>query len=83
MMAGVMDEGQGRVRQENRTGREAGAARRASAWLLHCSLLACALPWQAHALAAEAAQKPTLLVLGDSLSAEYGLARGSGWVACW
>src|SRR3712207_4613341 len=23
----------------------------------------------------------TLLVLGDSLSAEYGLARGSGWVA--
>jgi acyl-CoA thioesterase-1 len=50
-------------------------------WLLHCSLLACVLPWQAHALAAEAAQKPTLLVLGDSLSAEYGLARGSGWVA--
>jgi len=28
-------------------------------------------------------QKPnhTILVLGDSLSAEYGLARGSGWVA--
>jgi acyl-CoA thioesterase-1 len=25
--------------------------------------------------------KPRLLVLGDSLSAEYGLARGSGWVA--
>lgn len=24
---------------------------------------------------------PTLLVLGDSLSAEYGLRRGSGWVA--
>jgi lysophospholipase L1-like esterase len=23
---------------------------------------------------------PTILVLGDSLSAEYGLARGSGWV---
>jgi acyl-CoA thioesterase-1 len=23
----------------------------------------------------------TLLVVGDSLSAEYGLARGSGWVA--
>ena len=23
----------------------------------------------------------TLLVLGDSLSAEYGLARGTGWVA--
>ena len=25
--------------------------------------------------------KPTLLITGDSLSAEYGLARGSGWVA--
>jgi acyl-CoA thioesterase-1 len=25
--------------------------------------------------------KKTVLVLGDSLSAEYGLARGSGWVA--
>jgi acyl-CoA thioesterase-1 len=25
--------------------------------------------------------KPRLLVLGDSLSAEYGLARGTGWVA--
>jgi acyl-CoA thioesterase-1 len=28
-----------------------------------------------------AAAGPTLLVLGDSLSAEYGLARGTGWVA--
>lgn len=27
------------------------------------------------------AQGPTVLVVGDSLSAEYGLARGSGWVA--
>ena len=24
--------------------------------------------------------KPTILVMGDSLSAEYGLARGAGWV---
>ena len=24
---------------------------------------------------------PTILVIGDSLSAEYGIARGSGWVA--
>jgi acyl-CoA thioesterase-1 len=31
--------------------------------------------------AARAAEPRTLLVLGDSLSAEYGLARGSGWVA--
>jgi acyl-CoA thioesterase-1 len=28
-----------------------------------------------------AAQAKTILVLGDSLSAEYGLKRGSGWVA--
>jgi acyl-CoA thioesterase-1 len=46
-------------------------------WFLgHCSLcLAGAIP----ALAATARQ--TVLVVGDSLSAEYGLARGSGWVA--
>jgi acyl-CoA thioesterase I len=29
----------------------------------------------------KAAAEKTLLVLGDSLSAEYGLKRGSGWVA--
>ena len=27
------------------------------------------------------ARTPVILVLGDSLSAEYGLPRGSGWVA--
>ncbi len=32
-------------------------------------------------LAATAAEPRRLLVLGDSLSAEYGLRRGSGWVA--
>ncbi|MFM1987839.1 MAG: hypothetical protein RJA99_796 [Pseudomonadota bacterium] len=31
--------------------------------------------------AARAAAPRTLLVVGDSLSAEYGLSRGSGWVA--
>ena len=31
--------------------------------------------------ALQADQKPNILVLGDSLSAEYGLARGTGWVA--
>ena len=59
--------------------------------LLHCSLLVAAglglgsvgpAAWSA---AAHPAGQPgpavTLLVLGDSLSAEYGLARGSGWVA--
>nr|WP_276606532.1 arylesterase [Ramlibacter rhizophilus] len=33
------------------------------------------------ALGAAAAAEPVILVLGDSLSAEYGLKRGSGWVA--
>ena len=39
-----------------------------------------ALPLLMFAASAYSAPK-TLLVLGDSLSAEYGLARGSGWVA--
>ena len=53
------------------------------AWLAHCSRIV--------ALAAAAAVLPTvavgqaaaplILVVGDSLSAEYGLARGTGWVA--
>jgi len=30
---------------------------------------------------AHASKKSTLLVVGDSLSAEYGIPRGSGWVA--
>lgn len=31
--------------------------------------------------ATQSSSAPVLLVLGDSLSAEYGLARGTGWVA--
>ncbi len=31
--------------------------------------------------AADSVQARTVLVVGDSLSAEYGIARGSGWVA--
>jgi acyl-CoA thioesterase-1 len=49
-------------------------------WLAHCSLaaLACA----GAAASARAMAMPTkVLVVGDSLSAEYGLARGTGWVA--
>ena len=45
---------------------------------MHCSLLLAA------GLAAgspAAASERSLLVVGDSLSAEYGLPRGSGWVA--
>ncbi|MDH6165257.1 acyl-CoA thioesterase-1 [Variovorax boronicumulans] len=34
----------------------------------------------AQAQATSAAGKPVILVLGDSLSAEYGLKRGEGWV---
>ncbi len=54
--------------------------------LLHCSLLAGLALAGASAPAASPAKpqgdkRPTILVLGDSLSAEYGLARGSGWVA--
>lgn len=30
---------------------------------------------------AQAAKTPHILILGDSLSAEYGLARGTGWVS--
>ena len=33
------------------------------------------------ASAAKARGVPVILIVGDSLSAEYGLARGSGWVA--
>lgn len=38
-------------------------------------------PVHAQAQTAPPAQPTTVLVVGDSLSAEYGLARGSGWVA--
>jgi acyl-CoA thioesterase-1 len=50
--------------------------------LLHCSawLLGLAVPGLAGAQAA-APHAPLILVLGDSLSAEYGLVRGQGWVA--
>ena len=60
-------------------------------WLVDCTALLAALGHAAAGAAASAAaaggsagRKPaaqTILVVGDSLSAEYGLARGSGWVA--
>jgi acyl-CoA thioesterase-1 len=63
-----------------------GAARRA--WLAQCSRLAllgaAALAAPVQVLGANApapAARQTLLVVGDSLSAEYGLPRGTGWVA--
>ncbi len=45
-------------------------------WIRHCSLILAALASPGIAAAAS-----TVLVVGDSLSAEYGIARGSGWVA--
>ena len=59
---------------------ESGDRTRRRAWLAHCSRIAAALAatW---AMPLRAAGAPTILVVGDSLSAEYGLARGSGWVA--
>jgi acyl-CoA thioesterase I len=45
--------------------------------LTHCTALALAAAMPG----AHAAGKPLILVVGDSLSAEYGLARGKGWVA--
>jgi acyl-CoA thioesterase I len=44
---------------------------------LHCSLLLASLPGQAQAQA----PATRVLIVGDSLSAEYGLPRGKGWVA--
>ena len=52
-------------------------------WLAHCSAaLAAGIAWVAMpSRAAVATKAQTILVVGDSLSAEYGLQRGSGWVA--
>ena len=54
-------------------------------WLRHSSVwLAAGIAGAAAAAGAPARQggkAPTILIVGDSLSAEYGLARGSGWVA--
>lgn len=52
------------------------------AWLAHCSRIGATLLLAA-AMTVRAAPSPppVILVVGDSLSAEYGIARGSGWVA--
>jgi acyl-CoA thioesterase I len=51
----------------------------------HCIALAAVLAsggiCRSVAAAAAQTKRPSLLVLGDSLSAEYGLKRGTGWVA--
>ncbi|MEP7099974.1 MAG: arylesterase [Burkholderiales bacterium] len=58
-------------------------------WLAHCTAralvftfaLGAAFSAPALAQAPRKAGGPLILVVGDSLSAEYGLKRGSGWVA--
>jgi acyl-CoA thioesterase-1 len=47
------------------------------AWLRHCTVMALA----ASGVRARAQSANRILVVGDSLSAEYGLRRGTGWVA--
>ena len=54
---------------------------RRRALLGHCSALVLLAGGASVAALAAAPKRKTVLVLGDSLSAEYGLARGSGWVA--
>jgi acyl-CoA thioesterase-1 len=51
------------------------------ALLRHCSLLGLNVAGAGASAARKAVQRAPLLVVGDSLSAEYGLPRGSGWVA--
>ena len=53
---------------------------RSALLVLRLAFVALALCFICTAVPAYSASK-TLLVLGDSLSAEYGLPRGSGWVA--
>ncbi|MFN6994523.1 MAG: arylesterase [Aquincola tertiaricarbonis] len=64
-----------------RTGGRLTAQRRQV--LLHCSALGLAfgLGGMLPVAALAAPATPVILVVGDSLSAEYGLPRGSGWVA--
>ena len=65
------------------------AVARRRTWLRHFTLLVLATAAHFLALAASASAsasmsasvRPILLVVGDSMSAEYGLVRGSGWVA--
>lgn len=49
--------------------------------LLSCLLVLSAAPLQAAGPTVQAAGPPVILVVGDSLSAGYGLAPGQGWVS--
>jgi len=50
------------------------------ALVLLCAVAPLTVQAQVARAPAAAASQPVILVLGDSLSAEYGLPRGSGWV---
>lgn len=58
---------------------EGGVSRRR--WLADCSALLATAALASPAASRAAGTSPLVLVVGDSLSAEYGIARGSGWVA--
>ena len=49
-------------------------------FILSAALVANAGSWAAAGAPAAAGKPPLILVVGDSLSAEYGLKRGEGWV---
>ncbi|MGR3905532.1 arylesterase [Burkholderia sp. SR8] len=55
--------------------------RRAALAALLGTVLAATMPARAATPAAPTSGQPALVVLGDSLSAEYGLPRDTGWVA--
>ncbi|WP_175835949.1 arylesterase [Burkholderia anthina] len=55
--------------------------RRAALAALMGTLLAATVPALAATAAVPSSGQPVLVVLGDSLSAEYGLPRDTGWVA--
>jgi acyl-CoA thioesterase-1 len=50
-------------------------------WLAHCSVALASVASLAAMPSRAALPNRTILVVGDSLSAEYGIVRGTGWVA--
>jgi acyl-CoA thioesterase-1 len=58
-----------------------GAASTRRRWVAHCSVAVAGVALLAAMPSRAALGQRPILVVGDSLSAEYGLVRGSGWVA--
>lgn len=59
----------------------AASAQRRRAFVLAALLPALTAPWAGAIAASTRPNSPVVMVVGDSLSAEYGLRRGTGWVA--